>query len=827
MRRAWRSGDTARGVARHGQSLLGGVAALTFALAASAHELERPVPVARPSPRWPSAESHAHDVLVNVELSVDATGRVSFVRVVDGAGAPFDAAARAIVRRWRYRPAREDGRPTSSRIRETVRFNHAAADFSPDDGRSAASGTPARRHAHKPPTHPVRTAGAAGDESDAASDVVVRGHAPMLSASDKTIDRDVLRAAPHRTGADMLRTAPGVFTTQHGGEGKATQIFLRGFDAAHGQDIELWVGGVPVNDVSNIHGQGYADLNFVMPELVREIRALPGPFSVTQGDFAVAGSLRMHLGYDEPGLTAKASAGSFGGRRLFLAYHPEHASEETFAAFEHYTTNGFGPNRAASRTSAMAQGRYKLGRRLSVRLLGSSYAGRFDSAGVLREEDIDSGRVDRLATYDPKQGGASNRHQLLVELHGHDKRSTTTVAPFVIVRSLSLRQNYTGRLHGLQAGLNAPYETDNTAQRHDALTLGTRASYERRVDWLSRRDSVVFGALARVDRIDQDQTRLSIVDDRVLGRMVDATILASHAAGYASARVHPIKRVALTAGLRADGLAFDIREPDASGAEGPTRHAFGLHLGKKATVDVLAARGLHLIASYGEGFRSPQARSLTNGESAPLTTARSVEVGARQNVDSRLEASLAGFHTRLSDDLVFDERTGRNERAPSTSRTGCAADIVVRPLGWMVLSTSGTWVHAMFAGSNDRYGEGDQLPYVPELVVRQDWGARVELGTLLRRPLVMTTGVGLHALVGRPLPFSERGRGIFVADARAALRLREVELGVDVMNVLDARYYDSQFVYASSFGAASSLVPARHVTIGAPRTIFFSLTLYV
>src|SRR4051812_23277236 len=86
--------------------------------------------------------------------------------------------------------------------------------------------------------------------------ITVQGTAPPRSASENEVDRRVLQAAPHKNASQMLESVPGVFVSQHGGEGKAHQIFFRGFDAVHGQDVEIWAGGAPVNDVSNIHGQG-------------------------------------------------------------------------------------------------------------------------------------------------------------------------------------------------------------------------------------------------------------------------------------------------------------------------------------------------------------------------------------------------------------------------------------------------------------------------------------------------------------------------------------------------------------------------------------------
>jgi hypothetical protein len=177
--------------------------------------------------------------------------------------------------------------------------------------------------------------------------VVVRARAQPASASDTVLDRRALEATPHRNGSELLREVPGVFVTQHGGEGKAQQLFFRGFDAEHGQDIEIWAGGAPVNEVSNIHGQGYADLYFLIPEVVEEIHSQPGTYDPRQGDFAVAGSLDFRLGLSEPGMTLAASAGNFGTRRYLLAYHPKDADSQTFGAFELYSTDGFGPSRAA------------------------------------------------------------------------------------------------------------------------------------------------------------------------------------------------------------------------------------------------------------------------------------------------------------------------------------------------------------------------------------------------------------------------------------------------------------------------------------------------
>jgi len=660
--------------------------------------------------------------------------------------------------------------------------------------------------------------------------VVVHAEPPPASASDTVLERDLLEAAPHQSGSELLREVPGVFITQHGGEGKAHQIFFRGFDAVHGQDIEMWAGGAPVNEVSNIHGQGYADLYFLMPEVVDEIRSQPGVYDPRQGDFAVAGSLDFRLGYREPGVTVKATAGNFGTRRFFLGYHPEGADPGTFGAFELYKTDGFGPSRASRRASAMGQITHDFGGGVSGRALATTYAGRFDSAGVLRLDDLESGRVERFDTYDPKQGGTSARTSVVLEIARERDASDASgavdgwsIAPYFVLRSLSLRSNFTGYLVHPDTG-------DSVQQVNEATTVGARASYHRTLRLLSAHDSLEAGVMLRTDWIRQSQHWLSLVDDSITDSKqhpgVAANVRATDVTGYFAADLHPIKRLSLRGGLRGDGLFYQTEERG-SGAGGQVRSAAGGQLSPRATIDWAAFSGFHALASYGQGFRSPQARSLGNGETTPFTRVVSTEAGVRYAERQRFVASAAFFYTRLSDDLVFDQSTARNELVPSTSRTGVAAALTARPLPWLLSSTSFTATRAAFTASGGAYEQGELLPYVPQIVARSELAFTPELGRWGGRPLDSHFGGGLTYLGRRPLPYAEMGHDICLVDATASLRWGPVAAELDVFNLLNANYYDGEFVYASSWQGESSLVPSRHVTVGAPRSWLFTLSLYV
>lgn len=790
------------------------LALLSAAPAARAHDEVPPQPGPQPEARWPGDRPHDHDLVVPIVVVVDERGAVVDAVVEVSLGPEIDAAALEVARKWVFQPAAVRGKPVGARARVAVRFI----------GQPAAGASPTQPHPHphpppRPQRQPEQQPNRQPQQQPKPLTVTVAGEAPPRSAGEAARDSRVIRAAPRRTASDALQVVPGVLVTQHGGEGKAHQIFFRGFDAVHGQDLEIQVAGAPVNEVSNVHGQGYADLHFIMPEVIRVIRALPGAYDPRQGDFAVAGSIRMDLGYEEPGVTAQASAGSFGGRRLFLAYHPEGAPAETFAAFEAYATDGFGPSRAASRQSLVAQVVHDLSAGLRARLMASTYAGRYASAGVLRLDDIERGRVERSATYDPKQGGSSARTQLVAELRSGGEDEGWAIAPFLVVRALRLRTNYTGFLEDPQGG-------DATQQINDAVTVGTTAHYRRRVPVLSPRDGVEVGVYARHDWIEQSQARLAAVDDRPTTTLVDARIRATNVAGWLDAAIQPIRRLTLRGGLRADGLAFatvDERE----GAD-QARSAQGLHLGGRGTVDALVLPGLHAVASFGQGFRSPQARSLGDGERTPFARVISGEAGLRYG-DEAIRASAAVFHTRLSEDLAFDERTGRNEPVPATARTGVAVDFVANPAPWLTSSVGATYTRAAFTAPGERHAEGDLLPYVPQVVVRADLALTPRLATIAGRGLLGRVGLGATLLHRRPLPYGEIGHDAMIADAGAALRYRFAEIGVDAFNLLDARWFDSEFVYSSSFerGSAPARVPARHVTVGAPQTFFLHLSLFI
>lgn len=674
---------------------------------------------------------------------------------------------------------------------------------------------------------PVTTAPALEAEAEPRElfETEVRASRPAQAASDFRLRLDERPLAARAQITSLMRLAPGLHLSQHSGEGKADQIFLRGFDAIHGQDVEVVVAGIPINEPSNVHGQGYADLHFVIPELVLALRAIEGVYDLEQGDFAVAGSLRLRLGMAERGVLVHGGLGRFGQWRTLVAWGPSSQPAETFVAVDYEAGDGFGPSRAWSRVRGLGQAVIDLPRCWSLRLLASSYVGRFDSAGVLRLDDLEAGEVGRFESYDPDQGGFSARHQGLLEVRHQGDRDRTSLAIWGGYRDLRLRQNFTGFIYETEAqpGQVTTRPGDLNEQLNQFVELGLDGSYRRlELPWRWIR-WVEAGIRVRHDRIDQSQRRLRRVDRSPWLAEVDAELELTSIGAWLGLELRPARWLAVRGGLRLDALAVLIHDHLGFDGLGGRRDAMGIQPSPRVTIEGQPASWLSVFASYGRGLRSPQALSLGDGERAPLTTVDSGELGLALR-SAAGELRLAGFATYIEQDLIFDHSTGRSLATGETLRAGVALALSARLARWARVSANLTWTRASSLDT------GVVVPYAPPIVGRAEAVLGAPVARLWRRGLRLEAVVSLSVVGPRPLPFDERSRSVVLVDTAASIRLGEVELGVNLRNLLDRRWRDGEFVYVSTFdpeAEAPSLVPARHVTTGYPLRVTGYLALHL
>lgn len=803
----------------------------------------------------PSARAERKHGDVMLAITVDADGHVSKVDVVESGGADLDEAAVVAARQWTFVPAKKNGRALASRIRVPFHFAPPAA---PPElvAPSRADGD------HVLPPHgavaePAPAQAEAAAPHAAPSEVTAHGRPipPVRGTSDFRIPRLTLTAAPHGSGADMLATAPGVYVAHPEGEAIAQRIYLRGFDAEHGQDVELHVAGIPMNQPSHIHGQGYADLNLVIPETVRSIRVIEGVYDPRQGDFAVAGSASYDLGVEERRSRVKLTYGSFDTKRVLALWAPQGQTQETFGAATFRTTDGFGDGtRGAISGGVIGQYQIALPYDVTALIHVGAYAARANIAGVVRRDDLAAGRVGFYDAYpDPSarsQSAGTSRTQIGVTLdkRGYEDGSHLTAAMWLYLASFRSRTNFTGYTQRSRIEPSWVGRGDLIEQSNDDLGLGGSISYlgGRLRPMKGVGLQYELGADVRTHRITQTQNLLRAPQNETWDQRDDAAIRSTDVGLFGDLNIALSRYVRLRGGARADLLFFDVDDKlgnfipafqKKNHVVGFRRTASGIAFGPRATLEGHPTKWLKLSASYGEGYRSPQARQLEEGEQAPFAKVKSYEVGATVREGDRISLSAVAYQTNLSYDLVFNPQDGRLDRIGPTTRRGLVGYLLTSPAEWMNVSLSATYVHATLdsppiptpENPSPPYVSGQSLPYVPPLLVRADVALTRAIGTAFGKPLQWKLGYGTTFLSSRPLPYGQSSPNVFLLDATLGVRRDWLELSLDAFNLLDARYADTEYAYVSNWqtSAIPSRVPQRHITAGAPRAIFASLTLYL
>jgi iron complex outermembrane receptor protein len=674
---------------------------------------------------------------------------------------------------------------------------------------------------------------------------------PKAGASDFVLPRDRLTAAPHRDAGEMLAVAPGIYVGRGEGDAVGHEIFLRGFDAAHGQDIEISVAGIPLNQRSHIHGQGYTDLGFVIPELVRSIRVTEGVYDPRQGDFATAGSIAFDLGVEKRGLLAKVTFGSFGERRVLMLWAPEGSSDDTFAAVAMRETDGFGENRGSKSATAIGQREVKIGD--STGLFHAAFTGtRANIAGFLRADDIASGKVGYYDTYAlptaNSQSGFNARAELGFRLlHKGDDGTRTETGVYAVYTAFRLRTNQTGFLDRSQINPDFYGRGDLFEQENRDFTLGANFTHRMKPYEAGRVHGYLeLGTSSQLDVIDQAQNLLEAPQNETWDNRVDASIRQTDIGMWVDGHVWLGDKVRLRGGVRADALYFDV--DDRLGNFIPVfrrqdyiigfrRTAFGTVAGPRATLEYEPRRDLLLLASYGEGYRSPQARLLEEGETAPFAKVRGAEVGAQLGNDLGSHVTTSAYLTKLSLDLAFDPSTSTLERIGPTTRLGIVVNGVWRPRPWLFAAVAANVVRATLDAPppptaevpDPPYKPGQLLPYVPPVVVRTDVAVHHAVGDVGGHPLELGGGMGFQYLTPRPLPYGQYGVAIYSLDATLDAHWRNLELGIEGFNLLDRRYPAIELNYPSNWdpNGVPSRIPERHISAAAPFTLLVTLGVHL
>lgn len=639
-------------------------------------------------------------------------------------------------------------------------------------------------------------------------EVTVYGRADSLlgiagSVSQGTVGREELECRTLSRPGEVLEMVPGVIATQHSGAGKANQFFLRGFNLDHGTDFATSINGVPVNLPTHAHGQGYSDLNFMIPELIERVDFRKGVYSADLGGFSSAGAADIHYVNVLPLSIAQVEGGSFGYERGLFASSQHVGSGNLLYAVEVFHNDGpwTNPDDYKKLNSVLSYSRGNADWGYSVTSL--SYIGDWNAtdqiAGRALEEIPGFGLFDSL---DSSDGGNSQRHSLSSEWHRADADSSTKVLFYGFYYDLDLFSNFTYFLDSPQG--------DQFEQQDRRWAGGTKASQtwygeifsldmENTVGLQIRSDSIKNGLFQTIDRQRTDK-----VD--YYGEMIPTTTRADDVweqslSPYIENKVQWAEKFRTVCGLRMDYYHFDVNS-DLPANSGTKDDAIvspkgSLIFGPWAKTEYYLSGGL--------GFHSNDARGVTQhvdpktGETVepatPLVRTQGVEIGVRTTAVENLQSTLALWGLDIDSELVFTGDAGSTEASAPSRRYGVEWANYYTPTKWLALDADFSFSHAEFRETV--IGDGSQGRYIPGAV-----DSVIATGIAYRQPGERGLFSDLRLRLFGPRPLVEdnsvRSGATSLLSAKVGYNFnKNWTLSVEGFNLLNNRDHDIDYYYPS------------------------------
>lgn len=645
--------------------------------------------------------------------------------------------------------------------------------------------------------------------------VVVEGRADSLvgiatSASEGVVGQQDLRHRPLSRPAELLEAVPGVVITQHSGAGKGNQQFARGFDLDHGTDLATSLFGVPLNMPSHGHGQGYSDLNPLIPELVDNVRWRLGPYDVRDGDFASAGAIDIDYVRRLDRSFVKVTAGSYGHARTLIADSHRIGDADLLVALELLHDDG----RFTVDQDYEKKNGYLSWSTDTWRFAGFAHAADWTATDQIPRRAVRSGQLGRFDSLDASAGGDTSWYGGTAEWTPRIDGGRGRLCAYAFRYELDLWSDFTYALVDPVAG-------DQFEQRDARTTWGFTAerTWQLEAGWLHeltlgaeyRGDSIHNGLFPTRDRMRLRTLRRDAIDENAL-------------AAYAELRLEPLDWLRGHVGVRGDQYLFHVAgDREANSGSDDAAIASG-----KAGVVVGPWCASELYANVGTGFHSNDARGVVLRDdpstAAPddgmpvdaLVRSRGGELGVRTNAVDGLQTTISVWAIELASELVFVGDAGTTEPSRASRRVGLEIANRWRPCRWLSLDADVTTSRARFRGDDPA---GNRIPGAVPLTlaagVTAEWSdafaTSLRLRHLGRRPLVEDGSV--------------RSSSSTLVNAQATWRLdASREFGLAVLNLLDRKDSDAEYWYASQLPGEPGPVDDVHFHPVEPFTIQLSFT---
>jgi TonB dependent receptor/TonB-dependent Receptor Plug Domain len=665
----------------------------------------------------------------------------------------------------------------------------------------------------------IASAGGVPTSTKWLEEVVVTGQLERLggepiSASVGVVTSEQLDLRPVLRTGELLEVVPGLIVTQHSGDGKANQYFLRGFNLDHGTDLATSVDGVPVNMPTHAHGQGYTDINFVIPELVQSIEYRKGVYYADTGNFSAAGAVNMRYrdSVDAPLLLAEMGGDSY--RRGLLAASPEVGDGILLFGVDYSQTDGpwlleenFRKTNALLRYSRASETS-----RFAVTAQG--YEGEWRSTDQIPQRAVDAGALDRFGFIDPSDGGDSHRYSLGVDWAARVGASELRANAYAIDYRLDLFSNFT-------------YATDvdngdQFEQFDERRIYGGAASWRRPLQAAGLDHDVAVGVEMRRDDIDAVGLYRTVGRQRIGVTREDAVVQSSYSI-WSSLTTDWNELIRTSIGLRADYFDFDVgsnlAENSGRASDSIVSPRFSLILGPWRDTEffVNVGKGFHSNDARGTTIRVDPTDGVTPAERVdPLVDAIGADVGVRTAVLPNVQLSLSLWTLKLDSELLFVGDAGVTEPSRESERRGVELGAIWNPASWLIVDADLAWSRSQFT-DHDPVGN-----YIPGAVTRV-----ASVGVAVDHPSGWFGGVRFRHFGDAPLieDGSVRSEPTTLVNLEAGYRIGErLKLSAAVFNVFDSEDNDITYFYESQLPGEAAPVEDIHFHPVEPRTVRLTIS---
>jgi hypothetical protein len=627
-----------------------------------------------------------------------------------------------------------------------------------------------------------------------------------MQKTTQLISKIDLALRPVSSSQQLLQLVPGLFIAQHQGGGKAEQLFLRGFDIDHGTDVAISVDGLPVNMVSHAHGQGYADLHFLIPETVKNIDFGAGLYNTTQGNFATAGYIQFETQDHLTENRIQLEAGSFNTYRALAMYQfplKNNLKENAYFAGEYLYSDGpFKSAQHFNRFNLFTKYNRQITKKTALTIAASTFSSRWNASGQVPERAINTGLIDRFGSIDDNEGGHTQRSSINLALKTRLKNGVSCNNRFYAIRyGFNLFSNFT-------FFLNDPINGDQIRQHENRAVFGYQGNLS--LPHHSKQNSnTQVGWGFRADRTNGSGLSHTIRRNTILEEIKHGDI---HETNYFSSFNHSIthRKWQINSGSRLDVFHFFYKNR----LEATTPATYRAIVSPKISIDYRYNKNLLFFAKGGKGFHSNDTRVVIQKIKETLPAAWGADAGITLKPLRGILLTATAWYLYLQQEFIYVGDEGVVEAGGRTKRTG--VDVALRCQLTPKLFTSVNYNRAVAKDIDAAKGE-QYIPLAP--------GTTATGSISYKDDKRFEAGIYIRYMGSRPANASNTvtAKDYTITDVAVKWRVKKFTLGIAAENLLDKKWNEAQFETTSRLKDEPSPVTELHFTPGAP----FSLKLKV